>query len=93
MSDIRRKIRQFILTEFLQGGSQEELKDETPLRGLGILDSMGLIQLINFIESEFKIEVEVLEADDTNLGTIDGIVALIEKKLRVKENQEVKLKS
>ena len=85
MTDIRTKIKQFILTEFLPGESQEELKDDIPLRKSGILNSMEIIRLIGFIESEFNIEVGALEADETNFGTLDSIVTFIEKKLSLAE--------
>lgn len=84
MTDIRAKIRQFILSEFLPGESPEQLKDDIPLRKSGIIDSMGLLQTINFIETEFDIEVEALEGDNINFGTIENIVAFVQKKLQMK---------
>lgn len=84
MTDIRAKIRQFILNEFLPGESPEQLKDDIPLRKSGIIDSMGLLQTINFIETEFDIEVGALEGDNINFGTIENIVAFVQKKLQMK---------
>jgi acyl carrier protein len=86
MNDIRTKIRQFILSELLLDESEENLKDDTPLRK-GILDSLGTVQMISFIESEWDIEVGAMEADDSNFGTINGLVPFIERKLQKQPKQ------
>lgn len=86
MNDIRTKIRQFILSELLLDESEENLKDDTPLRK-GILDSLGTVQMVSFIESEWDIEVGAMEADDTNFGTINGLVPFIERKLQKQQKQ------
>ncbi|MEG4962632.1 acyl carrier protein [Microcoleus sp. K4-B3] len=85
-TDIKTKIRQFILSEMLVDESEENLKDDTPLRK-GILDSLGTVQMVNFIESEWDIEVGAMEADDSNFGTLNGLVAFIERKLQKQQKQ------
>lgn len=74
------KIRQFILAEFLPGESAENLKDDTPLRTSGILDSMATLRLVSFVEEEFGIEVEAHEAGVENFDRIEDIAAFIERK-------------
>ena len=86
MNDIRTKIRQFILSEMLVDESEGNLKDDTPLRK-GILDSLGTVQMVNFIESEWDIEVGAMEADDINFGTINGLVAFIERMFQKQQKQ------
>lgn len=85
-TDIKTKIRQFILSEMLVDESEENLKDDTPLRK-GILDSLGTVQMVSFIESEWDIEVGAMEADDSNFGTLNGLVAFIERKLQKQQKQ------
>ena len=85
-ADIKTKIRQFILSEMLVDESEENLKDDTPLRK-GILDSLGTVQMVSFIESEWDIEVEAMESDDSNFGTLNGLVAFIERKLQKQQKQ------
>jgi acyl carrier protein len=85
-ADIKTKIRQFILSEMLLDESEENLKDDTPLRK-GILDSLGTVQMVSFIESEWDIEVEAMESDDSNFGTLNGLVAFIEGKLQKQQKQ------
>jgi acyl carrier protein len=73
-------IRQFILSRYLPGESAENLKDDTPLRSSGILDSLATLSLISFLEEEFKIEVEAHETDIDNFDRIGDIAAFVEQK-------------
>ena len=58
MDQIRSSVRAFIVSEFLQGEDSAELQDETPLRASGILDSLGTVKLVSFVERTFELEVE-----------------------------------
>ena len=73
-------IRQFILSRYLPGESAENLKDDTPLRSSGILDSLATLSLISFLEEEFHIEVEAHETDIDNFDRIGDIAAFVEQK-------------
>ena len=43
MSDVKETIRQYILTTYLPGESAANLRDDTPLRTSGILDSLATL--------------------------------------------------
>ena len=76
----REKIRQRILTHYLSGESPENLADDTPLLGYGVLNSMSLLDLVNYIETEFHFEVDAREVNDTNFGTVTHLVAFIQRR-------------
>ncbi len=80
MSQVADTIRQFILTKYLPGESPENLRDDTPLRTSGVLDSLATLALISFIEQEYGIEVEAHETDVDNFDKIQDIVAFVERK-------------
>lgn len=73
-------IRQFILTRYLPGETADNLRDDTPLRSSGILDSLATLSLIGFLEEQFKIELEAHETDIDNFDRIEDIAALVERK-------------
>jgi acyl carrier protein len=73
-------IRQFILSRYLPGESAENLRDDTPLRSSGILDSLATLSLISFLEEQFHIEVEAHETDIDNFDRIGDIAAFVEQK-------------
>lgn len=81
---MKEKIRQFILTEFLLGESPANLRDDTPLRTSGILDSVATLRLVSFIEEQFGIEVEAHEAGVENFDRIEDIAAFVERKRAAK---------
>ena len=80
MAHVADTIRTFILKEYLPGELPENLKDDTPLRSTGILDSLATLGLISFLEKEFQIEVEAHETDVDNFDRIQDIAAFVERK-------------
>jgi acyl carrier protein len=80
MNDVSNAIRQFILKKYLPGETADNLRDETPLRTSGILDSLATIGVVNFIEREFGIEIEAHETDVDTFDTIGDMSLLVERK-------------
>lgn len=80
MNQIADTIRQFILTRYLPGESPANLRDDTPLRSSGILDSLATLGLVSFLEQEYNIEVEAHETDVDNFDRIQDIAAFVERK-------------
>lgn len=80
-SAMKEELRTYIVSEFLPGESLENLKDDTPLRTSGVLDSVGLLRLVSFVESQYGIELEAHETSVENFDTLDAISALIERKI------------
>jgi acyl carrier protein len=73
-------IRSFILAEFLPGESASNLKDDTPLRANGIIDSLGMIKLMSFLEQRFGIEVATRELKGGRFDRIESIAAFVNEK-------------
>jgi acyl carrier protein len=80
MGELKDEIRQFILANFLIGEDPANLKDDTPLRSSGVLDSVATLRLVTFVEEQFGIRVEAHEASVENFDSIGSIVAFIESK-------------
>jgi acyl carrier protein len=73
------QIRAFILEKFPLARKQQ-LKNSDALLESGILDSLGVLDLVSFVEREFSIAVSDDELVPENFHTIDRIVAFIESK-------------
>ena len=80
MSDVKETIRQFILTAYLPGESAANLRDDTPLRTSGILDSLATLSLVSFVEKEFGIELEAHETGTDTFDRIEDIAAMVARK-------------
>jgi acyl carrier protein len=82
MSEISDRIRNFISSELMFEDSSAALSDDTPLLA-GVIDSLGLMQLISFIEEEFDVAIDDGEVTATNFRTVGDIQRLIEQKVQV----------
>ena len=77
---VKDTIRQFILTKYLPGESADNLRDDTPLRTSGVLDSLATLGVVNFIEKEYGIQVEAHETGIDTFDRIQDIAALVARK-------------
>jgi acyl carrier protein len=79
-TEIKERLREYILAEFLHGESPANLKDDTPLLTSGVLNSIDTLNLVTFAETAFGIEVEAHEASIENFDRISDMVPFIEQK-------------
>lgn len=80
---MKKQIRDFVCkTTF---SDPQKIKDSTLLFDEGIFDSMGLLNLIAFLEEEFDVKVADSELDAVNFGSIDAIASFLESKLKKEE--------
>ena len=80
MSDMKDKIRLFIVENFLFG-KDEDLTDDSSFLEEGIIDSTGILELVSFLEEEFSISVDDEELIPENLDSIKNVVGYLEKKV------------
>ena len=74
------RLRTFIQNNFLLGDKNRAInKDESFLQN-GIIDSTGVLELVNFIEETYKIKVEDEELVPENLDSIQNLIAYIQRK-------------
>lgn len=78
---MHRAIRDFLLEEFLGAEGDIEIADDRDLFETEILDSMGIMLLIGFVEDEWEVEIEPEDVTIPNFKTVAAIVALIESKM------------
>ena len=81
-TDLRVKIHQFIIDNFLFGESGNGLKDTDSFLENGIIDSTGVLELVSFLEETFGIEVADEELIPENLDSIINVVQYLQKKMQ-----------
>ena len=79
LESIKSDIRNYILEASLT--NKDEIDDATLIFDVGLLDSMGLLFLIEYLNETHKIEVTEEELNPENFESINSIVAFIESKL------------
>jgi acyl carrier protein len=72
------RVRRFIATELHWHGPVEDLTDDLPIIDDQVVDSMGIFQIVTFLEREFGIEILDEQLVPEHFGTIAGIARLVE---------------
>jgi acyl carrier protein len=79
MSDSKDRVRTFVVENFLFGEG-EDLKDDTSFLDEGIIDSTGILELVDFLEEEFEISIDDEELIPENLDSLNNVSAYVDKK-------------
>jgi len=79
-TDVRTQIREFILMEFMDGADPSELTDDLSFEAGHIVDSVGMMDLIMFLEETFEFEVENEEALPDNFDSVDLLTQFVLRK-------------
>ncbi len=81
MADVKTQVREFIASEIMYDESPAVLTDDTKLLG-GIMDSLGLMQLVSYLEEQFEVEIDDSEVTVDNFQTINDIDRLVSSKVQ-----------
>lgn len=81
MTDLRFELRSFVVENFMYGQDGDTLGDEASFIESGIIDSTGVLELIGFLESQYKITLEPAELVPENLDSISSLMRLVGRKL------------
>jgi len=78
--DIEKIIKEYIISEIMHEKGMSTLKKDENLLEKGIIDSVGLLHLITFIEERFNIQIPDEEVIPENFENLNKIASLIKKK-------------
>ncbi|MCE7032671.1 acyl carrier protein [Lysobacter sp. GX 14042] len=78
--DFKQTIRPFILGNFLFTDDAAAVADDTSLIRGGIVDSTGILELIEFLEATYGIHVVPEEMVPANFDSIDTISTFLARK-------------
>ena len=76
----KQAIRKFIYDRFPLAKSRK-LQDSSQLLEEGVLDSLGVLELVNFLQDEHGIPIDDEELVPENFASIDAIAAFVEAKV------------
>ena len=74
------KLKHFITTELMSDGNAAELTETTPLIDSGIIDSLGIMSLLGYLEANFSVEISGDDLIPENFASIATINELISQK-------------
>ena len=74
-------IKHFLISNFKLDAN---LKNDEKLFSTGLIDSFGVLELIMFLEENYKINIDTVLHQISEFNTINNIVELINHLLKVK---------
>ncbi len=78
--NVRDKVCEYIIENFLFGDAEPLADDEMSLLDEGVIDSVGVMELVAFLESDFGISVGDEELVPDNLDSVANLVVFIGRK-------------
>jgi acyl carrier protein len=79
-AEVREELRAFIERTFLYLTPDILLEDDADLLTLGVIDSLGFVELVEEVQSRFGIDVSDQEITEENFGSITGIARFVDRK-------------
>ena len=56
-----------------------EIADDLNFTESGLIDSLALLQIINYLEENYQIDFQAMGADPNDLRSVNSVLALIER--------------
>lgn len=80
MSAVEQKVRGFILENFMFTNDESALNSDESLLEKGVIDSTGVMELVAYLEDEYKFQINDDELVPENLDSVQNIVAFVASK-------------
>lgn len=78
--DNKTKVRDYIVENFLFGDASPLGDDDMSLLDGGIIDSVGVMELVAFLEQDFELSIEDDELVPENLDSVNNLCGFIARK-------------
>ena len=80
IADVRADMRAYLQENFLYMHPNVELKDEDDFLAVGIIDSLGFVELVEEVQSRYGLTIEDIEITEENFGSIKAISEFVASK-------------
>jgi acyl carrier protein len=81
-SEIRSRVHEYLVENFLFGGEGAEIGDDDSFLESGLIDSTGILELIQFLEETFDMVVDDEDMIPENLDSIQRVTKYVGSKLQ-----------
>jgi acyl carrier protein len=76
--NIEEQIKQFITSEILKDDQPSELADDAPLISSGRIDSMGLLQILGFVQQQFGVDLMAVGGPE-DFDSVTALTAAVQR--------------
>jgi acyl carrier protein len=80
--DIRADLTQYIQSKLLSEDAAVTLEPDTDVLRQGIIDSLGVFQVVSFLEEQWGIRIDDAEITVDNFQSIDAMAQLASSKMQ-----------
>ncbi len=80
-TEVREQVWAYILENFLYMRPDFRVRSDDSLLRNGVFDSLGVMEVIGFLEEAYGIQVEPQEITEANFDALDAIAAFVVAKL------------
>jgi acyl carrier protein len=93
-ANIQRELHDFIVSELATGSGSDSIGPDEDLIQRGIVDSLGVQQLLDFCQNRYGIQVDDADLVPENFKTVRGLAAYVERKqLEAPATRRVRLRA
>ncbi len=77
--NLDKEVKKYIVSRFMQG-DENRLHDDESLFETGVIDSLGVLKLVSFLEERFGVQIQDEELIPENFETVNKIIGFMESK-------------
>lgn len=78
---IEQDIREFVIDSFIFGSGHDDLSNDDSFLEKGLVDSLGILSLVTFVQDKYSISVENEELVTDNWDSVSRIATFVQRKL------------
>ena len=79
MDRLQSEIREFILTQF-PVAKKKKIKDDDVLLESGIIDSLGVMEIVNYIAERYELDIDDDDLVPENFNSVQAIAEFVNQK-------------
>jgi len=78
--DVKDQIKKYIAENFLFSNNGFTLDDDESFLEAGVVDSLGVVELVSFVEENFNVQVPDDDIVPDNFDSVDNLAAYIARR-------------
>lgn len=79
--ELKQQLRDFIVTDLLSGTFSGILADDQDLLISGLVDSLGVVRMVGFIEQSMDVTIPPEDVTLENFQTVEKIITYLQQKI------------
>lgn len=89
MQRVEQEIRQFVIDNFVRAAGDGDFSNEDSFLETGLVDSMGILNLVEFVREKFSVSVADEELVPEHWDSVCRVAEFVQSKLRRTNPSEV----